>query len=205
MRMLVDTLREGRYRGEEKLREYLDLIAAENDRLGRLSESFLTFSRLEKNARTMEFTEVSPGELASTAIQQMHGRLSTPGCAFTAHIAERLPTIRADHDALASALCNILENALKYTGPEKHIALHVEQADGGVVFRIKDNGVGIPEDQQRAIFRPFYQADQRLSRTREGCGLGLAIVQRIANEHHGKITVQSAPGGGTTFSLWLPL
>ena len=204
MRMLVDTLREGRYRGEEKLREYLDLIAAENDRLGRLSESFLTFSRLEKNTRTMEFTEVSPSEIASAALRQMHGRLSSPGCSFTSHIAEALPKIPADRDALTSALCNILENALKYTGPEKHIALHVEQADGGVVFRVTDNGEGIPEEQQRAIFRPFYQADQRLSRTREGCGLGLAIVQRIATEHHGKITVKSTPGNGATFSLWLP-
>ena len=204
MRMLVDTLREGRYRGEDKLREYLDLIAAENDRLGRLAESFLTFSRLEKGAQSMHFEVIPAREIADAAIRQMHARLSAPGCTFSADIPQSLPAVRADRDALVSALCNILDNALKYTGEQKQITLRASSEDAGVAFRIEDNGVGIPEDQQRAIFRPFYQADQRLSRTREGCGLGLAIVHGIATAHRGKISIESEVGKGTTFRMWIP-
>ena len=82
--------------------------------------------------------------------------------------------------------------------------LRADAKNGGVSFFVEDNGVGVPEDQRRAIFRPFYQADQRLSRMREGCGLGLSIVQRIVDAHRGKISLESAPGGGAIFELWLP-
>lgn len=205
MRMLVDTLREGRYRGEEKLHEYLDLIAQENDRLGRLAESFLTFSRLDKGAKSLRFEAVSPSEIVDGAIQQMKGRLSASGCEFSAEVAPDLPSVNADRDALVSALCNLLDNALKYTGEKKRIALKVSAENGGVGFQISDNGIGIEADQRAAIFRPFYQSDQRLSRAREGCGLGLAIVQQIVAAHRGKVTVQSEPGKGSTFTVWLPL
>lgn len=204
MRMLVDTLREGRYRGEDKLHEYLDLIAAENERLGRLSESFLTFSRLEKGRQAMRFESVPAGDIAHTAARQMYGRLSAPGCEFTMDVPDTLPRVDVDRDAVVSALCNILDNALKYTGEERRIVLRVVAKNGGVSYLVRDNGVGVPEDQRRAIFRPFYQADQRLSRTREGCGLGLSIVQQIVDAHRGKVSLESAPGGGTTFELWLP-
>ncbi len=204
MRMLVDTLREGRYRGEDKLREYLDLIAAENERLGRLSESFLTFSRLEKGGQAMHFEVVPAADIAHAAVRQMQGRLDVPGCSFTAVISGTLPSVRVDRDAIISALCNMLDNALKYTGDEKRILLRADAKNEGVSFFVEDNGVGVPEDQRRAIFRPFYQADQRLTRTREGCGLGLSIVQRIVDAHRGKISLESAPGGGAIFELWLP-
>ena len=204
MRMLVDTLREGRYRGEDKLREYLDLIAAENERLGRLSESFLTFSRLEKGGQAMHFEVAPPADIAHAAVRQMQGRLTAPACNFTAVLSGTLPNVRVDRDAIISALCNMLDNALKYTGDEKRIVLRADAKNGGVSFFVEDNGVGVPEDQRRAIFRPFYQADQRLSRTREGCGLGLSIVQRIVDAHRGKISLESAPGGGAIFELWLP-
>jgi signal transduction histidine kinase len=205
MRMLVDTLREGRYRGEEKLHEYLDLIAQENDRLGRLAESFLTYSRLDKGAKSLRFEAVSPSEIVDGVAQQMKGRLSAPGSDFSTDVASALPSVNADREALVSALCNLLDNALKYTGDEKRIALKVAAENGGVAFRVSDNGIGIETDQRTAIFRPFYQADQRLSRTREGCGLGLAIVQQIVAAHRGKISLESEPGKGSTFIIWLPL
>ena len=205
MRMLVDTLREGRYRGEEKLHEYLDLIAQENERLGRLAESFLTFSRLEKSANSLRFEAVSAADIVESVAQQMKGRLSAPGCEFSTELAPDLSKVNADREVIVSALCNLLDNALKYTRSEKRIALKVVAENGGIAFRVSDNGIGIAKDQRAAIFRPFYQSDQRLTRTREGCGLGLAIVQQIVAAHRGKITVQSEPGKGSTFTVWLPL
>lgn len=199
MRMLVDTLREGRYRGEDKLREYLDLIAAENDRLGRLAESFLTFSR-QRNSP--QLAAVAPGEIANTAIERMKVRLAA--CSFSSDIHEGLPVIHADRDEVVSALCNLLDNALKYSGSEKRISLTVAAEGQGVSFRVTDNGIGIAKELQSEVFRPFYQIDQRLSRTRDGCGLGLAIVQRIANAHGGRVSIESEAGKGSTFSIWIP-
>ena len=202
MRMLVDTLREGRFRNEDKLREYLDLIATENERLGRLAENFLTFSRLEKGAQSLHLSTVSPSEIANAAIGRMKGRLA--GCEFVTDIQGGLPTLHVDRDELVSALCNLLDNAIKYTGDEKRISLSVIAMNRGVRFRIEDNGIGIEKAHQSAVFRPFYQADQRLTRTREGCGLGLAIVQRIVDAHNGRISIESEAGNGAAISVWIP-
>lgn len=203
MRMLVDTLREGRVRSEEQRAEYLELIATENERLSRLAENFLTFSRLDRGTQPLRLESVAPAEIAQRAVGPLKARLER--AAFTLEVPADLPAVRADRDALAQVLGNLLENALKYTGEEKRIALRASRAGDSVAFAVEDNGVGLTPGQRKAIFRPFYQADQRLSRSREGCGLGLAIVQRIVDAHGGKIAVASEPGKGSVFTVNLPL
>ena len=203
MRMLVDTLREGRVSGEMQTREYLDLIAAENERLSRLAENFLTFSRLDRGTQTLNLAAASPRSIAEQAVAAMRQRLD--GTTFTFDAPENLPQIHADRDALAQVLTNLLDNALKYTGGEKNIALRASATADGVIFTVEDNGIGLNNDERSAVFRPFYQADQKLSRTREGCGLGLAIVKRIVQAHGGEITVASEPGKGSVFSVKIPL
>ena len=205
MRMLTDTLREGRYRGEQQLREYLDLIAGENERLRRIAENFLTFSRLDRRGYALELSPVAPHTVAMQAIASLRARLEAPGCAFTIEVPESLPQIRADHDSLAQVLTNLIDNALKYTGPEKRIALRARADSGALLFSVEDNGIGIADDQRRTIFEPFYQVDQKLSRTREGSGLGLAIVRRIVKAHGGEIAVASEPGKGSVFTVKIPL
>jgi signal transduction histidine kinase len=205
MRMLVDTLREGRYRGEQQLREYLDLIAGENERLRRIAEDFLTFARLDRRGHAAELAPVPPHEVAGHAVSSLRARLDAPGCAFTFDVADSLPAIRADRDSLAQVLANLLDNALKYTGPEKRIALRAHTEGGAVFFSVEDNGIGIPPEERRAIFEPFHQVDRKLSRSREGSGLGLAIVQRIVKAHGGEITVASEPGKGSVFTVKIPV
>jgi signal transduction histidine kinase len=205
MRMLVDTLREGRYRGEPQLREYLDLIASENDRLSRLAENFLTFSRLDQAPQELELAASEPRAVAEQAVSSLRSRLEAPGCTFSLDVPECLPEIMADTHALAQVLINLLDNALKYTGPEKRITLRARAEPGAVAFSVDDNGIGIPADQLHAIFKPFYQADQKLSRSREGCGLGLAIVRRITTALGGKIEVASEPETGSVFTVRIPL
>lgn len=203
MRMLVDTLREGRVRSEEQRREYLELIAAENERLSRLAENFLTFSRLDRGVQPLHLEAVAPREAADKAVGAMRARLE--GVEFTFDVPEDLPAVRADRDALAQVLGNLLDNALKYTGEEKSIALRARAEGRTAVFSVEDNGIGLTPAECGAIFRPFFQVDQRLSRSREGCGLGLAIVRRIVDAHGGEISVASAPGKGSVFTVKLPL
>jgi signal transduction histidine kinase len=205
MRMLVDTLREGRYRGEQQLREYLDLIAGENDRLRRIAENFLTFSRLDRKGYAFETAPVVPRAVAEQAVASLRSRLEAPGCEFTFDVPDSLPPVRADQDALAQVLANLLDNALKYTGDVKRIALRASAARGTVSFSVEDNGTGIPAGERHAIFEPFHQVDRKLSRTREGSGLGLAIVQRIVEAHRGEIHVASEPGRGSIFTVKLPI
>ena len=205
IRLLVDTLREGRYRGGQQLREYLELIAHENQRLSRLAEAFLTFSRLDRGALKLDLQNVTPRAVVEQALVALRSPLEAPGCAFSLDLPDDLPAIRADRDALATVLTNLLENALKYTGREKRIALRVGTARDRMVFTVEDNGIGIAPRERRAIFRPFHQIDTKLARQREGIGLGLSIVARIVSAHHGRVDVESEPGRGSIFRVAIPL
>ncbi len=205
MRMLVDTLREGRYRDDKQLREYLDLIAGENERLRRIAENFLAFSRLERGRAVLDLGPVAPHAVAAQAVAPFAARLAAPGCTFTLEVPDTLPEIRADREALAQVLANLLDNALKYTGEERRIALRAHKSGAVLAFTVEDNGIGIADVQRGEIFEPFHQVDQRLSRTREGAGLGLAIVQRIVKAHGGEITVAGEPGKGSVFTVKIPL
>jgi signal transduction histidine kinase len=203
MRMLVDTLREGRVRSDEQRREYLELIAAENERLSRLAENFLTFSRLERGTQPVRLEPVPAREIVERAVAPLRARLDAVN--FTVEVPESLPAVRADREALPQVFTNLLDNALKYTGEEKRIALRARVDGPRLAFSVEDNGLGLSREERSAVFRPFYQVDQKLSRTREGCGLGLTIVRRIVEAHGGEIEVASEPGKGSVFTVKLPL
>ena len=205
MRLLVDTLREGRCRTEEQRREYLDLIAAENLRLSRLTDNFLTHSRLDRGQHPFTFAPVALRGVIDQAVSALRAKLNAPGCDFTLDIVEPLPDLTADHDGLLTVLTNLLENALKYTDDEKRISLRARATSNTVVFTVTDNGVGLTRTERKRIFEPFFQTDQKLTRAREGCGLGLAIVREIVTAHGGAIDVESEPGNGSAFMVTLPI
>jgi signal transduction histidine kinase len=208
MRLLVDSLLEDAPLELGKTREYLRMIAGENDRLTRLIENFLTFSRIERNRQHFEFAPVQPSGVIHAAAQLMRERLQTPACHFEIEAASDLPLLDADEDALITVLLNLIDNAYKYTpsGEEvvKHISVRAHHAGGEVVFEVEDNGIGIAPRDQKRIFRRFYQVDQRLARETGGCGLGLSIVEFIVRAHGGSVRVKSRPGAGSTFIVRLP-
>lgn len=205
MRVLVDTLREGRCRDEKQEREYLELIAKENVRLSRLIDNFLTFSRMERNKRTFEFHEVSPEDVVRAVVETVRERFEAPGCRLEVDVAPGLPSITADPDALVTVLLNLLDNAYKYTGENKHVILRAYTEGGAMCFEVEDNGVGLSRRAAKKIFDRFYQVDQSLSRSGSGCGLGLSIVKFIVAAHGGTIRVRSRPGKGSTFRVRLPI
>jgi signal transduction histidine kinase len=200
MRALVDTLLDAERFDEKTTREYLQLLATENARLSRLIENFLTFSRLERNKFKFEFKHVRPLEIVVGAVEALGER----GHALETHTADNLPPIRGDADALVTALLNLLDNAWKYSGDDKHIVLRAEARNGCVCFAVEDNGTGLSPRETKRVFRRFYQTDQRLARATSGCGLGLSIVQSIVEAHHGSVRVVSEPGHGSTFTIEIP-
>jgi signal transduction histidine kinase len=204
MRLLVDTLLEGNYEGEQTATEYLQLVANENKRLTHLIDSFLTFSRMERNKQVFDFQPVVPGDIAAAAAESMQGKLSRDNCNFTCTVNENLPLVSADKDGMVTVLVNLLDNACKYTNSDKQIELKVYEQNGSICFAVKDNGIGLSKRAQSKIFNRFYQADSRLSRSVEGCGLGLSIVKFIVEAHKGNVEVESQQGQGSTFTIKLP-
>lgn len=204
MRVLVDTLLEGHYRDRQQATEYLQLVSRENERLSRLIDNFLTFSRMERNKQAFQMERTNPLSIARAATEAVKAKFERDDCRLETEIADDLPSIQADHDAMVTVLVNLLDNAYKYSNNDRRIRLSVGSDNGSVQFRVTDNGLGIPRRAARRIFRRFYQVDRSLSRRAEGCGLGLSIAKFIVDAHHGTIAVDSRPGQGSTFTVTLP-
>lgn len=205
MRLLVDTLLEGRTRDKQHAEEYLQMIARENERLTRMIEHFLSFSRMERNKNAFTMAPTSPEAIVENAIDSVCTKYKARECLLETEVAESLPDISADPDAITTVLINLLDNACKYTDTDKRILLSVFAEAGDVCFAVSDHGVGLSSRQIKKIFDSFYRVDNSLARTTEGCGLGLSIVQFIVNAHKGRIEVESQPGMGSTFTVRLPL
>ena len=203
MRVLVDTLLEGNYRNPQQVMEYLQLVSRENERLSRLIDNFLTFSRMERNKQAFQMRPVNPASIAHTAAEAVKTKFSRGSCQFETDIPDDLPTIKADHDAIVTVLVNLLDNAYKYSYDDKRIKLSVAGDATSVRFVVSDNGLGIPRRALRRIFHRFYQVDRSLSRRAEGCGLGLSIAKFIVDAHQGAISVDSKPNQGSIFTVTL--
>ena len=203
MRLLMDTLLEGRYDGEQTATEYLQLAANENKRLTHLIDSFLTFSRMEHNKQAFVMVRTSPVDIVEAAAGAVKTRFAAGKCKFEINAGKDLPDVTADQDAMVTVLVNLLDNAYKYSYDDKRIELRVFPQDGTVCFSVSDNGVGMSRRAAKKIFERFYQADRSLSRRAEGCGLGLSIAKFIIDAHKGSISVESKPGEGSTFAVKL--
>jgi len=205
MRVLVDTLLDGRVADRKQAAEYLQLIARENVRLSRLIDNFLTFSRMERNKRAFDRGPVDVPAVLAEAVESVRERFSAPSCELSVDVPADLPAVEGDRDAILTVVLNLLDNAFKYTGDEKRVRLAAAARDGQVTVCVADNGVGLSRRQQRRVFDRFYQADRRLSRSAEGCGLGLSIVKFIVDAHGGTVAVASSSGAGSTFTVTLPV
>ncbi len=204
MRLLVDTLLDGHSLDAPHVREYLELISKENNRLSRLVDNFLSFSRMERNKQQFQREELEAAAVVRSVTAAMGERFKGPDCRVEVEVAPGLPKTYADSDALVTAILNLLDNAYKYSGADKRIALSAFAADGHVCFAVRDNGIGLSGRAKGKIFERFYQVDRNLSRRESGCGLGLSIVQFIVRAHGGTVDVESRPGEGSTFTLRLP-
>jgi len=204
MRILLDNLLADREFEPTRTREYLELLAGENERLTRLIQNFLTFSRLERNPQRFELIAVAPADLVAAAVTAVRRRLPPAG-ELRVDIEPDLPPVLADQDAMTTTLVNLLDNAIKYSPADTRVAVTARRdGESHIALAVSDNGIGIDQREQRRIFRRFYRVDQRLAGPASGVGLGLSIVDLIVRGHGASVTVESQPGAGSTFTVRLP-
>jgi signal transduction histidine kinase len=201
-----------------RTRDYAQLIATENDRLVRLTENFLNLSRYESSELTPKAIKVDPEALAAMAIRSLEFRFREASIEPHTQFDPDLPQVLANPESMSVVLANLLDNAIKYSNPSNNtdhahnptnnsnppVTLRIRKSNQTVRFEVQDQGIGIPPELQPRIFESFYQANQMLARTREGCGLGLHIARTIVRAHKGEIQVQSTAGKGSTFTVTLP-
>ena len=205
VRMFAESLRLGRPADSQAKAEYLDTIVNESHRLTRLLNNVLDFSKIERGERTYRKERTSLSEIVRAAAQAMQYPLTQQGFHLKVNVADDLPDIQADRDAIEQAILNLLSNAVKYSGESRQIDLRVQKSDGCAVIEVSDQGVGIDPAQQKQIFERFYRVPSEENRRIPGTGLGLALVFHIAKAHGGRVAVRSLLGQGSTFSVYLPL
>ncbi len=205
IRMFAETLRLGRSKNLKTQAEYLDTIVSESQRLTRLLNNVLDFSKIEQGKRIYRPEPSSLSEIIQAAARAMKYPLSQQGFELNVHAEEGLPDVRVDKDALEQAILNLLNNAMRYSGESHEIDLRLQRKDDQALIRVTDRGVGIDPREQKRIFEKFYRVPMPENERVVGTGLGLTLVSHIVKAHGGNIEVESAPGKGSTFSIYLPL
>jgi signal transduction histidine kinase len=205
IRMFAETLQMGRLRDPEKREEYLETIVNESRRLDRLLANVLDFSKIEQGKQNFRFAKTSFAAILDTAARAMDYPLRQRGFNLRLRFEDGIPDIQADADAVLQAVLNLLDNAMKYSGDAREIDLILEREGQAAAIRVMDRGVGIPESEQRRIFKKFYRLSDPRNAGVTGAGLGLSLAAQIAKAHGGRIDVRSRPGEGSVFSILLPL
>jgi len=204
IRMFVETLQLGRISDPARQSEALEIIADETARLSSLINRLLDWARMESGRRSYQLRRQRVDGIVDAALQAFEPQRLAGNVEVTRSVEAGLPEVWADAQALTEALLNLLNNAHKYTGREKRIALIARKQGGAVLLTVQDNGPGIARREQKRIFDKFYRGEDPVTREIEGTGLGLAMVKHIVGAHAGKVSVESELGKGAAFTIALP-
>ncbi len=204
IRMFSEMLKDGRQADPAKQKTYLGLMAAETERLTRLINNVLDFSRMEKGKRGYARKRFDVGALAEAVVEAERVRLEPAGFAVAFVDAAGPVVVEADEEAVRQALLNLLSNAEKYSAGTKNVEVEVRRERGSVIIEVKDRGIGVPPAERERIFREFHRVDESLSAPVRGSGLGLTIARRILRDLGGDVVHVPRDGGGSIFRIILP-
>ncbi len=184
------------------VRESGRIIVEEADRLTELIDNLLDASRIQAGALALDLGPVDVVEIAMKSVERFRGQ--SPKHHFSLQFAKEIPLVWADHRRLRQVFDNLISNAIKYAPDGGVIEIGAQPHGKDVLVYVRDEGIGIPEEDQKAIFDPFYRVDSSLRRRAQGAGLGLFLVKAIVEAMGGRIWVESQPGQGSTFYFTLP-
>ena len=205
IRLYAETLEMGRLSSQEKYHQYYSIIRKESERLTALINNILDFSRIEAGRKEYDFRETDIAELVRNTLESYRYQIEQHGFALQESIADDLPPLRLDREAIARSLLNLVNNALKYSQIEKYLGVTLYRDNGSVKLEVVDHGIGIPHGEQHKIFEKFYRVGDPLVHNTKGSGLGLSLVRHIVQAHGGDVSVESAPGKGSKFTIALPV
>jgi signal transduction histidine kinase len=205
IRLYAETLEMGRLKSPDKYQEYYSIIRKESERLSALINNILDFSRIEAGRKEYDFRQTDMRELVRNTLESYRYQIEQSGFAFEEKIAEDVPPLSVDREAMARSLLNLVNNALKYSQDQKYIGVNLFRDNGSVKLEVVDHGIGIPQVEQQKIFDKFYRVGDPLVHNTKGSGLGLSLVRHIVEAHGGEVSVDSVPGRGSKFTINLPV
>jgi signal transduction histidine kinase len=206
IRMYAELLGEGRVKDENKQRNYLGTIINESQRLTRLVNNVLDFSRLEQGRKKYNTDNVSPAEVVRSVLDIQRPRLEEAGFEVATDLTDAVGLhIRTDRDALEQVLLNLIDNALKYAADGHWLGVRITRTDNFLKLIVSDRGPGVPSDQTEKIFEMFHRVDDSITARLPGAGLGLSIARRLLRDQDGDLYYESNLPQGASFVASLPL
>ena len=205
IRLYAETLELGRLTSQDKYQEYFRIIREESERLSALINNILDFSRIEAGRKEYDFKQTDLAELVRNTLESYRFQIEQNGFSFEENIANDIPPVNVDREAIARSLLNLVNNALKYSKEQKFIGVSLYRANGSVKLEVRDRGIGIAPADHEKIFEKFYRCGDPLVHNTKGSGLGLSLVKHIAQAHGGNVFVESAPERGSKFIIALPI
>jgi len=206
LRHVIDLLHEDDDLPRDRRASFYDVLSRSTERLHRLVESLLDFTRMEDGRKPYDLRPLDPRALVTEVVRDFQTDAASHGYTVAVTIAPGAPEeIRADADALGHALWNLLDNAVKYSPKRDAISVEVAPHPTGIGIAVADEGIGVPREERSEIFQKFVRGEQASRLGIKGTGVGLAIVSHIVRAHGGTLELESDPGQGSTFRLVLPV
>jgi signal transduction histidine kinase len=207
IRMYGEMLRDGLVPSEEKRHEYYGTISDESERLSRLIDNVLEFSRLEKGNREFNMSAGAIGGLVEEIADKMRPHALREGFELRVEVEPDLPPVRFDRDALFQMIFNLVDNAMKYAkSAERHDVVVQCGRDerGSVQLSVRDYGPGVSRRVLGKVFEPFFRGEDELTRTAKGSGIGLALVKELGESMGAAVSGANVEGGGFRVSIAFP-
>ena len=205
IRMYAETLEMGRVGSDEKRQEYYQTINQESQRLTRLINNILNFSRIESGRKEYHFKPVDLNHVVNEVLTTYQYQLEQNRFMVHKIMDKNLSLMTADEESIAEVMINLLDNAIKYSPNEKEITVKTGLENDYMFLEVSDKGIGMDQRYHKMIFEKFYRISSSLVHDTKGSGLGLSLVRHIVDAHGGKIVVNSESGKGSTFRLLFPL
>jgi two-component system phosphate regulon sensor histidine kinase PhoR len=200
----IETLR-GHARDDAEARDrFLGIMSVEAARMRRLIDDLLSLTRIELNEHVRPEGRIRLENIVREAAAALAPLAADDNITVTVKAAEGLPQVVGERDELVQLFQNLIHNAIKYGRQGGMVEIAVEARDGQVAAAVRDDGEGIPAGAIPRLTERFYRVDVKRSRERGGTGLGLAIVKHIVSRHQGRLTIESKPGQGSIFTVYLP-
>jgi signal transduction histidine kinase len=203
--LFSEILELGRVKNEDKKLEYYRIIREESRRLNKMIDNILDFSKIEAGRKTYNFVHSDMAEVIENVISSYRYQIKNSGFEVQTNIQPDLPPVLIDRDAMAQAISNLVDNAMKYSREVKQLSIKTKTLGSDLSIEIADHGIGIPRAEQAKVFEKFYRVGNGLVHDVKGSGLGLALVKHIIEAHNGTISVESDVGKGSRFTILLPL
>ena len=197
----AEMLQNGMASGEEDVKRFAGRIYSEARRLIALTDDIIRLSRIEQSG-AVEDEPVELRALCEGAAEALRFPAEQKQVAIA--VSGDLVTVRGSRQMLDELVCNLADNAVKYNRPGGRVDLTVRREGDWAAVTVADTGIGIPREHQARIFERFYRVDKSRSKQTGGTGLGLSIVKHIVERHGGSISLESAPGAGTSVTVRLP-